>query len=239
MHTHRVNGGGSFGSQLAKKYEFRLRSVSEIHMCCIENRNTEGCARLVLRIPGTNEIVGYVFPEHADKVPKELEVSLEGPIDPASTSDRDMSHVAFTDFKALMQLWLENMGSSTAEDMVATFESYAKALIQRKPQDVLEQCIETILSVMFDRDSLYGRWKCVRVTQVNATLSDHEDRLYLPGGNGGKGSHQDYPVPGNFSTVNCDKELVLDWFHSEVAIGCLDDFHVEVIPLSDECENVD
>ena len=213
--------------QLEKKYKFRLQPEREKHMCCVEGRNTEGCARLVLRQLGTNNIVGYVFPEHADKVPKELEAYLEGVEAgvPKITSK-------FADFKDVMRLWLANMGSTTAEDMAGEFDSFAKALVTRKPQSEVEKHVETMLSIMFDTDRSYNRWSRVRVTQMVPELSDPDDRLDLPAGNGSVGSYVDYTVPPRFSEVNCDKELVLDWFHHEVPIACLEDVQIEVIPCT-------
>jgi hypothetical protein len=74
----------------------------------------------------------------------------------------------------------------------------------------------------------------VRVTQLVEELSDGDDQDELPAGNDGKGSYADYEVDSGVADFHVDpEELLLDEFHETHAIGCLDDFHIEVIKVND------
>lgn len=65
----------------------------------------------------------------------------------------------------------------------------------------------------------------MRVTQVVERLSDSDDRLELPAGPEGPGSFRDYEAPEDCQT----EDEVLDWFHSTIPIGALDDFQFDVL----------
>lgn len=71
----------------------------------------------------------------------------------------------------------------------------------------------------------------VRVTQLAAELEDPDDRIDLPAGDRGRGSFRDYEIAD--STLDWANEkasdAILDAFHNTVAIGCLDDFTVEIV----------
>ncbi len=46
---------------------FTVRSKEHIHMCCVNNRNTNGCDRV--RISRLDKTIGYVLLEDTDKIP--------------------------------------------------------------------------------------------------------------------------------------------------------------------------
>jgi|GEM_PF-5468885 hypothetical protein len=71
----------------------------------------------------------------------------------------------------------------------------------------------------------------IRVTQNVDDLSDSDDQTDLPAGSGGKGSTKDYEIPEATKdhSLHCADEPILDWFHSNVAIGDLEEFTVDVI----------
>lgn len=73
--------------------------------------------------------------------------------------------------------------------------------------------------------------QAVRVRQVVEELSDGDDQVEMPAGSGGLGSEElydDHP-PGTE-----DPEAILDWFHSTVPIGALEDFEIDVVAIDDE-----
>lgn len=65
-----------------------------------------------------------------------------------------------------------------------------------------------------------------RVTQVVEHLNDHEDQVALPAGKLGKWSVQEYECEDKSANT---PGKVLDWFHSNIPIGCLDDFIFDVL----------
>lgn len=80
---------------------------------------------------------------------------------------------------------------------------------------------------------------CVRVTQVSSELDDWDDRNELPAGHGGSGSSKLYRIPDSVREHVCEvaENSILDWFHSTVPIGCLDDFEIECVQVNaDEAE---
>lgn len=67
----------------------------------------------------------------------------------------------------------------------------------------------------------------VRLTQLVHDLSDPDDRVDLPAGPDGQMSVRYYDVPSCLDGAPDDS--ILDWFHLNIAIGCLDDFSWEVV----------
>lgn len=66
----------------------------------------------------------------------------------------------------------------------------------------------------------------VRVTQVVEHLNDKEDQVELPAGKLGKWSVREYECDDE--TANTPNK-VLDWFHFNIPVGCLDDFIFDVL----------
>ena len=66
----------------------------------------------------------------------------------------------------------------------------------------------------------------IKVTQISHELEDVDDRAEMPSGPGGAGSVKFYDVPEEHQAT---EESALDWFHSNIPIGCLEDFEIEAI----------
>ena len=68
--------------------------------------------------------------------------------------------------------------------------------------------------------------EAVVLTQATASLSNRDDKQDLPAGKEGLNSYKAYVAPSSLSDKS--DEAVLDWFHSTVPIGCLEDFEWDV-----------
>lgn len=73
-------------------------------------------------------------------------------------------------------------------------------------------------------------YNAVEVTQLVEHLFDNGDREDLPAGSCGLGSVIIYRHPYGDGS----EDEVLDWFHHNVAIGCLDDFEIKPVHIEPE-----